>query len=80
MKVPYLIFENQTKALEALETINNSINDNWSTPVERLDGKYCFPKPDDSHMVSINYLTIEEYTHFWFITEEDFLRTLNYGL
>jgi hypothetical protein len=77
MEIPYLIFNSFEDAQNALNVINVIIKDNWDTPQQMLDGRYCFNKPEDNiiNLLSQNFI-IEEYTHFWFIIEEDFNKTL----
>lgn len=48
------------------------ISSQFDIPKERLDGTWCFAKPDDKYLEYIIWNNIEEYSPFWFITEEEF--------
>lgn len=38
----------------------------WASPVQRLDGKWIFPKPDDSFMTGVTNYTSATFDPSWF--------------
>jgi hypothetical protein len=81
----YLIFNTFEDVNNALTIINNRMKPEWNyvegmvwdVAKERLDNKWCFNKPKDKFLDGIEGYQIERYSHFWFITEEDFDKTIN---
>jgi hypothetical protein len=41
----------------------------WSIEQQRLDGKWCFLKPDIEHMTNVVDYVEEEYSESWFTSE-----------
>lgn len=63
----WMVFETQAEAEAASVQIGTNIGDSyWLAPVQRLDGKWCFPEPYVDFAAGVVGHTREYYSDTWF--------------